>query len=492
MLALLIAIPLFSAILVSLIGLFSRRFFEPLAILTSFLTTMLSLFTMGKFLQQGILVYRLGGWQDIGGIPVAIFLVLDGLSAFLLPLINLIFFCSILFSVRYITEVNQKPKYYTMLLLILNGLNGVVLTGDIFNLFIFLELAAISSYSLLAFKLGKEELEASFKYLIFGRIGSAFILLGIIFLYFSTGTLNMADIARQSIPPAITSKVAVLFLLGFGIEAGLFPLHMWLPDAHQNAPAPISAIFSGILIKILGLYSMIRLFYNVLGVTDTASNLLLIIGNLSMFFAVMVALYQWDFKRLLAYHTISQVGYIVVGLGLNTPLSIFGGLFHLLNHSLFKSLLFLNSGAIEHSTGTRDLRKLGNLRESMPFTYLTNLVGSFSISGIPPFNGFWSKLVIIIAALQAGETLTALNATLVSILTLASFLKVLKYAFWGESGELKNSREVFPSMYTPMFILALLCLLSSLLIFDGLRSSVMVILEETILIGKAWALKILP
>lgn len=493
MLVLLIVIPLLSAVIVSIIGQVSKKIFEPVAILSSLINCLLSIFFFITFLNQGTTVHKLGGWQDFGRIPIAIYLILDGLNSFLLPIINLVFFLSIIFSISYIKNLNQKPKYYTLIFLIQTGLNGVVLTGDIFNLFIFLELAAISSYSLLAFGLGKEEIEASFKYQIFGRIGSALILLGIIFLYSSTGTLNMVDLAQQNIPLTVLTKITILFLVGFGIESGLFPLHMWLPDAHQNAPAPISAIFSGILIKILGVYCMVRLFYNVLGVMYITSNLLLILGNISMIFAVLVALNQWDFKRLLAYHSVSQIGYIIVGLSLNTPLGLFGGLLHLLNHSLFKSLLFLNSGAIEYATGTRNLRKLGDLREKMPITYVTNLVGSFSISGVPPFNGFWSKLIIIIAALQVGENVTAINATLVSFLTLASFLKVLRFGFWGESQDLSKSvREVPLSMYLPMLILAILCLLSSILVFEGSRNYLISLFEQTILIGRAWSQKILP
>jgi len=199
--------------------------------------------------------------------------------------------------------------------------------------------------------------------------------------------------------------------------------------------------------------------------------ILKILGILSMVVGVLLALYQWDYKRLLAYHSISQIGYIILSIGLGTPLGLLGGLFHLINHSIFKSLLFLTSGAVEYATGTRDLRKMGGLKEKMPVTAISSFIASMSIAGIPPFNGFWSKLIIILACIQSGNFFSGLIAVIVSLLTLASFLKIQKYAFFGELNPKYNEvKEVPFSMCISMIILAILCVFTGLLLLPGVKS----------------------
>ncbi len=198
---------------------------------------------------------------------------------------------------------------------------------------------------------------------------------------------------------------------------------------------------------------------------------LIILGSLSMLVGVLLALYQWDYKRLLAYHSISQVGYIILGIGLGTPLGILGGLFHLINHSVFKSLLFLTSGAVEYATGTRDLKKMGGLKEKMPVTAVSSFIASMSIAGVPPFNGFWSKLIIILACVQAQRYWLGVIAVVASLLTLSSFLKVQKYAFFGKlNPEYEKVKEVPGSMQVAMIILSILCTFLGLLLIPQLKS----------------------
>lgn len=373
---------------------------------------------------NNIMIYKMGGWVP----PFGINLVLDGLSHLLLLTVCLIAFMATFYSIAYMRKYTGKGKYYVLFLLMLAGMNGVVLTGDLFNLYVFLEIAAVASYALVAFGTEAEELEASFKYLVMGALASAFILLGIGIIYGMTGTLNMADAARLLANVGTAGKmfVSAFFIMGFGLKAALVPFHAWLPDAHPSAPAPISAMLSGVLIKALGVYAIVRIFYNVIGVTPQLSYILMVLGAASMLVGVLLAIGQWDFKRLLAYHSISQIGYVILGLGLGTPLGIMGGLFHLFNHALFKSLLFLNAGAVEYTVGTRQLEEMGGLSKKMPVTSATSLAASMSIAGIPPFNGFWSKLFIILACIQAGRLWFALAAIIGSLLTLASFLKVQK------------------------------------------------------------------
>ncbi|HHS14042.1 MAG TPA: NADH/ubiquinone/plastoquinone (complex I) [bacterium] len=381
-------------------------------------------------------VFYAGGWEPVASIPIGIAMVMDGLTVFMLIIINVIGFAVTLYSVNYMNHYTDKAKYYTLFLLMMAGLNGVVLAGDLFNLFVFLEISAIASYSLVAFGIGSEELEASFKYQILGGTASTLILMGIAFFYHMTGTLNLADastvIQQLGTHPGIIF-VSILFLVGFSLKAALIPFHAWLPDAHPSAPAPISAMLSGVVIKVLGVYALIRIFFNVFGITAMPSvlTIFIVLGSVSMVAGAFLAISQSDFKRMLAYSSISQIGYVLFALGLGTPLGILGAMFHLINHAAFKSLLFLNSGAVVYRTNTRDLDQLGGISQKMPVTGITSLLGSLSISGLPPFGGFWSKLIIIMAAVESGHFALAGVAVFTSIVTLAYYMKLQKEAFYG-------------------------------------------------------------
>jgi len=463
-----VAVPLAGAFIIPLVGKKLKKAPDMIGSFFTFALVVLSVFAVAAVKGNGTLVYSVGGWKP----PVGIAMVLDGLSAFMLVTVNLVAFVIAVFSVNYMEKFTSKWKFYTLFLLMLAGMNGVVITGDMFNLFVFLEIASVASYALVAYGTEKHELEAAFKYAIMSAVGSLFVLLGIVFMYSYTSTLNMADMARvlsEKGTGDISLMVSVLFLMGFGLKAALVPFHAWLPDAHPSTPAPISAMLSGVLIKSLGVYAICRVFFNVLGMTPTVSSVLMFLGALSMVIGVFLAIGQWDLKRLLAYHSISQIGYVILGIGLGTPLGIMGGLFHLFNHSIFKSLLFLNSGAVEYSTGTRDLKKMGGLSKKMPITGATNLVASMSIAGVPPFNGFWSKLIIIIAAVQAGRYGYAFWAVLASVLTLASFMKVMKYAFYDRLKEMWDQVQEVPIyMKLSMCALALICIFGGFLLVGRL------------------------
>jgi multicomponent Na+:H+ antiporter subunit D len=243
-------------------------------------------------------------------------------------------------------------------------------------------------------------------------------------------------------------------------------------------------MLSGVLIKYLGIYALIRILFNVFGMNAVFSNALIFLGTVSMMVGVLLAVGQFDFKRLLAYHSISQVGYIFLGVGLGTPLGILGGLFHLFNHSVFKSLLFLNSGSVEYATGTRDLNSMGGLNNKMPVTGSTSLFASMAIAGIPPFNGFFSKLIIIFAAVEAGRIGYAFWAVLASVLTLASFMKVQKFAFFGDLGKkLSNVKEVPVFMKSAMIALAVICLFGGILVAPGLSEKFLKSAGDTLIKG---------
>lgn len=482
-----VILPLTGAFLTSLVAKKLKWLSDILGNLTTLSSLTAAVFSVFIVNKYGVLVYSVGIWKP----PIGIAMVLDSLTAFMLLTVNLIAFVITLYSVNYMEKYTAKWTFYTLFLLMLAGMNGVIITGDIFNLFVFLEIASVASYALVAFGTEQEELEASFKYLIMSTVGSLFILLGIALVYSYTSTLNMADIAlilTEKGMGKIMFFVSVLFIMGLGLKAALVPFHAWLPDAHPSAPAPISAMLSGVLIKSLGIYALIRIFYNVFGMNEAFSQVLMFMGALSMVVGVFLAIGQFDFKRLLAYHSISQVGYVVLGIGLGTPLGILGGLFHLLNHSIFKSLLFLNSGAVEYAAGTRDLNEMGGLNRKMKVTAGTSLFASLAIAGIPPFNGFFSKLIIIFAAVEAGRVGYASWAVLASILTLASFMKVQKYAFFGKlNGKLSEVKEVPVFMKTAMIILAAICLLGGALLIPKVSNGFLRPAGDVLTGGKSYA-----
>jgi len=430
-------------------------------------------------------VYAIGGWRP----PFGIVWSLDGLGILMLVIVNLVSFAATFFSIRYMEGYTGHAKYYSLFLLMVAGMNGVVITGDLFNLFVFLEIASFASYALVAFGCEHEELEASFKYLVLGSIGSTLVLFGIALIYGTTGYLTMASISeaiRGGGKPLVLVLATTFFFAGFGIKAALVPFHPWLPDAHPSAPAPISAMLSGVLIKALGIYALARVFFNVIGMDRLTSIVLVTVGGLSMTVGVLLAVGQWDLKRLLAYHSISQMGYVVLGVGFGgylistggnaaaASLSILGGIFHLANHSVFKSLLFLCAGFIERATGTRQLKEMGGLFSRMPLTRAATTIAALSIAGVPPFNGFWSKLLIVFAAFQAGYLGLALMTIAVSFVTLISFLKVLRYAFLGSLPDaLREVHESPPLMIVPLGLLAVLCIGMGLLLVPAVREVVL-------------------
>lgn len=457
-----VIVPLAGALALQALSVFKRDISDWLANIVMAILFILSLLSLYFTYLSGAFIYRIGGWPS----GIGISFVLDSFSALFLTIISFVGSMAAIYSIEYMKRFTDRPKYFTLFLMLICGMNGVVLTGDLFNLYIFMEMASLASYALVAFGCGPEELEASFRYMVMGSVASSFILLAIVLLYVTSGSLNMAQISIIS-GGAMTAPIQLcfaLFLMGFGLKAALVPFHAWIPDAHQSAPSPISAMLSGVLIKTAGIYSLSRIIFNVLGMNPATSNALMAIGAASMIIGVILAIGQWDMKRLFAYHSVSQMGYIVLGLGIGNALGILGALFHLFNHSNFKALLFFNSGAVEYSAHTRDLREMGGLAQKLPVTSATSLAASASIAGVPPFNGFWSKFMIIFAAAVSGHLIYSLIAVIASVLTLASFTKVQRYGFYGALKEnLAQVREIPFSMCFPMVLLAAFCLLGGLL-----------------------------
>jgi len=476
-----VAIPLATAFLLPMFG---KRGKDAATVVANIATILLLIFAIGCIGESG--VYEIGKWP----IPLGINLVLDGLSCLLLLAISVVSAAVMLFSAGYMEQYTAKPKFLSLFLLMVAGMNGVVLSGDIFNLFVFLEIASLASYALVGFGCGHEELEASFKYTVLGTIASIFVLFAIGLVYGNTGTLNMAYISKAIQNSGLNEGLGfalALFIVGFGLKAALVPFHAWLPDAHPSAPAPISAMLSGVLIKSLGVYALARVVFNVFGVSLAVGWLLIALGILSMVVGAFLAIGQWDIKRLMAYSSISQIGYVVLGIGLGAmllakganpawaSLAILAGLFHLVNHAVYKSLLFLTSGSLEKATGTRQLKEMGGLAQRLPFTRTTCAIASASIVGIPPFSGFWSKLILVMAAIQAQYYWIAAIIVFVSLCTLIMYLKVQRYVFLGELPEnLSQAEENGGSMLVAMVFLACLCVLMGLLVLvPSLRDSIL-------------------
>lgn len=421
----------------------------------------------------GIIAYWMGDWAPIADFAYGIGLEVDALSLFFGLIITTAVFVSGLYSFEYMSHDDSLVNFYTLYLMLAGGVLGLVLSGDLFNVFVMIEIMTFSAVALTAFRNDTfGSLEAAFKYLVVGSIGSSCVLIGTILIYAQLHTLNMAQIAALlpgNLNPVTVIAFAFLFI-GFATKAFLFPFHPLAADAHAVAPSSISVLISGVLTK-TGVYGIIRLVYFLYQNISEQSvqYLLILVGSVSMFVCVTMALAQHNFKRLLAFHSISQIGYVITAIGLSTALGVSAGLYHAMNHTLFKGLLFLCAGAVLHQTGTVDLDDLGGLAKRMPKTTILFLIGAFSISGLPPFNGFVSKWMIYQAAyeraLMGGGSLIYVFVTVValltSVLTLASFIKVAQSVFFGQLPEkYKDVEEVPFSMRAPMWLLAILCILT--------------------------------
>ena len=415
-----------------------------------------------------VITYWMGNWIPVKDWAIGIGYEVDQLNLLFGLMISFTVFISGIYSYRYMDKDDTLDKYYVLFLMLSGGIMGFTMTGDLFNMFVMIEILTFAAVALTGFRNYAEgALEAAFKYIVIGSVGSSFVLTGIILIYSQLHTLNMAQMSAMlhgNYKPVTLFAFAIM-IVGYAIKSFLVPCHFAAPDAYMAAPASISMVFSGALNKI-GVYGMIRLVYIIFQSMNMPSMQFLLVfwGTITMFIGVCLALVQNDFKRLLAFHSISQIGYVMTGIGLSTALGLTGGLYHALNHTLFKGLLFLCAGAVFYQTGTTDLNKLGGLAKKMPQTTIIFLIAAFSISGLPPFNGFVSKWLIYQASYEAGYAPVTVVALLVSVLTLASFIKVTQSVFFGQlPAEFENVKETPLSMRIPMWIMAGMCFIAGVL-----------------------------
>lgn len=427
--------------------------------------------TPAVFMENQIITYWMGGWRPTAGWAYGIGLEVDALSLFFALIVTVAVIISGVYSFTYMSRDDSQVNFYTLFLMLSGSVLGLVMSGDLFNVYVMVEIMTFTAVALTAFRNTYEgALEGAFKYLLVGSIGSTSILVGTILTYARLHTLNMAQIAKL-VPGKLDTVLVVAFaflVVGFSTKAFLFPFQPLAADAHAVAPASISLMISGVLTK-CGVYGLIRLTYNLFKNADQIQVQYLItgLGCITMFICVTMAFNQHNFKRLLAFHSISQVGYVITAIGLGNALGLSAGLFHAVNHTLFKGLLFLCAGAVQHETGSLDLDGLGGLSKKMPKTTLLFLIGAASISGLPPFNGFASKWMIYQATFaRAMEdhniffAAVCVCALITSVLTLASFIKVAHSVFFGQlPKKLEKVKEVPQSMLIPMWILAALCIL---------------------------------
>jgi len=386
----------------------------------------------------------------------------DALGVVMLISIGLVSFAAIISGWRTIggTDQTQKADFASILLLCIAGMNGIVMVNDLFSLYVFLEIVAVASFVLISFHRDIWALEGAFKYIIMSAVATIMMLASIGLLLMLAGDTSFATVAAalKSSDRNFLMVLAVgLFTVGLFIKGGLVPFHGWLPDAYSTAPSGVSVLLAGIVTKTTGVYTLIRLVTSVFGFTESVMSILLAVGLISIVVGALAALGQKDFKRMLAYSSISQVGYIILGLGAGNAYGVMGAVFHLFNHSIFKSQLFINSAAVEEQTGTRDMDKLGGLGSKMPVTSTTSLIALLSTVGIPPFSGFWSKLIIIIALWQSANYFSALVAVVASVITLAYFLSMQRRVFFGKlRAGLENITEAKLGNLVPAIILALI------------------------------------
>ena len=335
------------------------------------------------------------------------------------------------YSVSYMAKESRLTEFYTLVALMETGLTGVVLSGDMLTLFVFWELMSVSSYVLVSFLKGTwGPVEAGWKYLVMSASAGAFLLLSMSFIYGMTGTLSFAGIALAFKGAAFTLWPRLLFatlVIGFGVKSAIVPLHTWLPDAHPEAPSPISALLSGIVIE-TGLYALTRTLYLVF---DPAifQIPIAVLAALTMTLANVTAMYQNDIKRMFAYSSIAQIGYMMVGLAAGTAYGIMGLFLHIFNHSLMKGLAFLSTGSIVHETGTRDIDKLRGIGRMMPLTALALFVAVLSLGGVPTTSGFISKFVLFNSAFDVGLGWLAAIALINSALSMGYYLRVMRNLF---------------------------------------------------------------
>lgn len=409
----------------------------------------------GKVYSEGIQVIQLGNWPA----PYGITFVADLFSAIMLIMSGLVGLMIAIYSIASIDKFRQRFSFFPLVNALLMGVNGAFLTGDIFNLYVWFELMILASFVLLTMGGTRAQMNGAVKYVSMNLVSSLLFLAGIGLLYGKAGTLNMADLAvkiHEADEPLLLNSSAMLFFVAFSIKAAVFPFFFWLPASYHTPPIAITALFSGLLTKV-GIYAMIR-FFTLFFVQNQNfwHPLLLILGGLTMVVGVLTAASQYDMRKILSFHIISQIGYMLMGLGLFTILGIAGAIFYMVHNIIAKTNTFLITGIVYRIKGSYDLKAIGGLYKSHPFLSLVFLIAAFGLAGIPPLSGFVGKLILVMAGFDDANYLITAIAILVGLFTLFSMVKIWNEGFWKKQPDnaLVTENKVSFSMYLPVTILA--------------------------------------
>ncbi len=422
-----IAIPLLAAFLIPLLGFVWKESIRVLPGLVLIYLLALSVSLLGQVMHTGTIVEVIAGWKPPWGID----LVFSPFTGLLTTVMLTLGFIIWIYSYRFKNvEFEEAKKYFILFMMLITGSVGIVLTGDIFNQFVFIEITSISAYALTAFYKGRDSAEASFKYLMIGSLSSMFLLLAIILIYSQTGTLNMADIAVRAhdMKPSFKVMIVIFFLTGLGIEAEIFPLNGWAPDAYSQAPGPIGAAFAGITVK-AGVYALIRIIFTLFDVQGT-HEFLIVIGLTTLIIAELSAIRQVLLKRMLAYSSIGQMGLVLVAFGLGTREGVFAALFLMVNHAIIKSLLFLSGSYLVYNSTQKFISEASGMGKHLPITSFLFSLGAIAIVGMPPFAGFWSKWSVLSAASDAGMITVIVLILLVSIVEVVYYFRVINQIYF--------------------------------------------------------------
>ncbi|CQR48040.1 Na(+)/H(+) antiporter subunit D [Paraliobacillus sp. PM-2] len=448
-----IILPLLTAFFIGISKVYVKKIFVPLVISSAIIYLYLLILVINNSYPPN--VYSVGAWRLIG-----INLMVDPFSGLFLLIIALLFLPVIIFSVKYIKS--YKHEYFIFTYIMTAGIAGMVLTADLFNLYVFLEVSSLSSCALVALKKTNKGLEGAYKYLVMSTLGSFFILLATILTYYLTGTLNIAEISLEfnEIPFKIKSALMAFFVFGYVLKIGLIPLHFWLPDTYEDSPIPYNVLSSGLVMK-SAVYALIKVLYIIFGIDFLDKSGLLQIGVfwgvITFIVAHLLAFQQSNLSRLLAYSSIAQIAYIMIGLFVGTEGGLIGGNFHILNHAIMKGTLFLVTAIFYYSLSAVNIEDIKGLAYKFPILSFTFVVASLAIVGLPPFNGFISKWLIVEAALESGFVYAAFFILVGTFLSLTYYLKVIITLYT------KNDKEIVVeepglSLSLPTIFLGSLCI----------------------------------
>ncbi|HMQ26073.1 MAG TPA: Na+/H+ antiporter subunit D [Acidimicrobiales bacterium] len=410
-----------------------------IGVVTLVVVTGLSVALLLRVDEDGPLALQAGGWPA----PVGITFVADRLSAIMLLVAVLMLLAVLVFAIGQPGAEEDHVGFHPVYLVLAAGVANAFLTGDLFNLFVAFEVTLMASYVLISLGGRPDQVRSAMTYVVISLIASVLFLLSLSYVYAATGTVNLADLSERivELPSGVRTGLALLLIVVFGIKAAIFPLFFWLPDSYPTAPTPVTAVFAGLLTKV-GVYALLRTQTLLFPADTQPGTLLLVVAGLTMVVGVLGAITQNDIKRILSFHIVSQIGYMVMGLGLFTVAGLAGAVLYIIHHIVVKTTLFLVAGLIEVRAGTGKLAELTGLRRLEPLLAVLFLLPALSLAGIPPFSGFVAKLALVEAGLDAREYAVVAASLAVSLLTLYSMTKIWANTFWGPDPDADPGRPL--------------------------------------------------